>query len=209
MWYFTWILGVLLACAFGIINVLWLEAQEGLDQKSITLDPLTKLPTRAEFLDVLEEKIEQYNIESSPFLLMFVSLDAYKALSEMAENERVEQMVLTIADVIKQETRLPVDSVARYDAATFVIILPGSKINVAEIIAKRICDNVLHQKIISSDESVISVGVAEYPTHISCGVDENFQQQIKSILQCTDNAVRQAQEQGKNGFYCAVTTVSS
>ena len=25
MWYFTWILGVLLACAFGIINVMWLE----------------------------------------------------------------------------------------------------------------------------------------------------------------------------------------
>lgn len=27
MWYFTWILGVLLACSFGIINALWLEAQ--------------------------------------------------------------------------------------------------------------------------------------------------------------------------------------
>ena len=28
MWYFAWILGVLLAVAFGIINVLWLEAEE-------------------------------------------------------------------------------------------------------------------------------------------------------------------------------------
>lgn len=28
MWYFTWILGVLLACSFGIINAMWLEAQE-------------------------------------------------------------------------------------------------------------------------------------------------------------------------------------
>ncbi len=27
MWYFAWILGVLLACAFGVINVMWLEAQ--------------------------------------------------------------------------------------------------------------------------------------------------------------------------------------
>jgi len=26
MWYFTWILGVLLACAAGIINVMWLES---------------------------------------------------------------------------------------------------------------------------------------------------------------------------------------
>lgn len=27
MWYFTWILGVLLALAFGIINVMWMEAE--------------------------------------------------------------------------------------------------------------------------------------------------------------------------------------
>jgi cyd operon protein YbgT len=25
MWYFAWILGVLLACSFGIINAMWLE----------------------------------------------------------------------------------------------------------------------------------------------------------------------------------------
>lgn len=28
MWYFAWILGVLLAVAFGIINVIWLELHE-------------------------------------------------------------------------------------------------------------------------------------------------------------------------------------
>ena len=27
MWYFTWILGVLLAMAFGVINVMWYEAE--------------------------------------------------------------------------------------------------------------------------------------------------------------------------------------
>jgi cyd operon protein YbgT len=32
MWYFAWILGVLLACAFGIINVMWLESEKDLDQ---------------------------------------------------------------------------------------------------------------------------------------------------------------------------------
>ena len=28
MWYFSSILGVLLACAFGIINVMWMETEE-------------------------------------------------------------------------------------------------------------------------------------------------------------------------------------
>ncbi len=28
MWYFAWILGVLLALAFGIINVMWYESEQ-------------------------------------------------------------------------------------------------------------------------------------------------------------------------------------
>ena len=45
MWYFTWILGLLLACSLGIINVLRLEAQETWDREHIALDPLTRLLT--------------------------------------------------------------------------------------------------------------------------------------------------------------------
>jgi cyd operon protein YbgT len=32
MWYFTWILGVLLAVAFGIINVMWYESEQCLGE---------------------------------------------------------------------------------------------------------------------------------------------------------------------------------
>ena len=32
MWYFAWILGVLLACSFGIINAMWLESQMNDDE---------------------------------------------------------------------------------------------------------------------------------------------------------------------------------
>ena len=31
MWYFAWILGVLLAISFGIINAMWLEADPAFD----------------------------------------------------------------------------------------------------------------------------------------------------------------------------------
>jgi cyd operon protein YbgT len=33
MWYFTWILGVLLALALGIINVMWYEAEEPVENE--------------------------------------------------------------------------------------------------------------------------------------------------------------------------------
>ncbi len=34
MWYFTWILGVLLAISLGIINVMWLENEACLDEEN-------------------------------------------------------------------------------------------------------------------------------------------------------------------------------
>ncbi len=33
MWYFSWILGVSLACSFGILNAMWYELRE--DRKSV------------------------------------------------------------------------------------------------------------------------------------------------------------------------------
>lgn len=38
MWYFTWILGVLLACSFGIINTMWLEVTEDMDRDDTSDD---------------------------------------------------------------------------------------------------------------------------------------------------------------------------
>ncbi|MCB1802999.1 MAG: cytochrome bd-I oxidase subunit CydX [Gammaproteobacteria bacterium] len=38
MWYFTWILGVLLAASLGVINVMWLE-HVGMDEDSCTGTP--------------------------------------------------------------------------------------------------------------------------------------------------------------------------
>ncbi|MCG9552446.1 cytochrome bd-I oxidase subunit CydX [Vibrio sp. Isolate31] len=32
MWYLCWVLGILLACALGIINALWLENTDLLDE---------------------------------------------------------------------------------------------------------------------------------------------------------------------------------
>jgi len=34
MWYFAWILGILLACSFGLINTLWLEFYEDFDREA-------------------------------------------------------------------------------------------------------------------------------------------------------------------------------
>ncbi|MCD0503120.1 cytochrome bd-I oxidase subunit CydX [Bordetella petrii] len=34
MWYFSWILGLGLACAFGILNAMWFELREDAERDS-------------------------------------------------------------------------------------------------------------------------------------------------------------------------------
>ena len=112
-------------------------------------------------------------------------------------------MVLQVAEVIKQEIRLPLDTVTRYDAATFAIILPGAETSTAEVIAQHICENTVAQTQLQATDSVVSVCVAEYPAHLTCDTDENIQNKIRAILQSTDKALKTAQQQGCNRICCA------
>ena len=78
MWYFSWILGVLLACSLGIINVLRLEAQEAFDKENQTLDPLTKLLANESIIERLHEKVENSKRNEMPFSLLYLSLTDFK-----------------------------------------------------------------------------------------------------------------------------------
>lgn len=205
MWYFTWILGVLLACAFGIINVLWLEAQEGLDQNSAILDPLTRLPTRVTFMEMLEEKIEPSSEQQSLFSLLMIGLEFINNQNEH-NGIKSDSFVLSVADTIKRETRAPLDFVARYDAGTFVVILPGADSKTAEAISSRICSETVNQ-VHQTDCSKISIGIAEFPLHSSCKSDEATDEKIRNILQITHKALQKARRDGGNQ-YCDATQVT-
>ena len=74
MWYFTWILGLLLACSLGIINVLRLEAQEAWAKEHVSLDPLTQLMTKDSMLVRLKEKVENSRLNGFPFSILTINL---------------------------------------------------------------------------------------------------------------------------------------
>ncbi len=86
MWYFTWILGLLLACSLGIINVLG-GAQETWDREHIPLDPLTRLMTKDTMLMRLWEKVENSKRNGLPFSVVFLSLTDFTRQLKLSEYE--------------------------------------------------------------------------------------------------------------------------
>jgi len=162
MWYFSWILGLLLACSLGIINVLRLEAQETWDKEHILLDPLTQLITKDSMLIRLKEKIENSKRSGFPFSIVFVSLADFHHKNNLV-NYEMEAVLRGMADFFKEDIRAGVDIAARMSEHEFLIAIPGSPLRKAEEIAARFRQGIMEKVKAPRTLTVdVSVGVAEY-----------------------------------------------
>jgi cyd operon protein YbgT len=172
MWYFSWILGVLLACSLGIINALRLEAQECLANENIAIDPLTQLLAKESLLERLQEKVDNSKRNGMPFSLLYLSLTNFKMEHQLADHE-MDTTLLNVVSSLNKDIRIGLDITARVGEEDFVLALPGAALERAEAIASRIKRNILHNVMTPSGVSVeIEIGVAEYSDHAESLAEE-------------------------------------
>ncbi len=165
MWYFSWILGVLLACSLGIINVLRLEAQEALAKENVAIDPLTQLLIKESILERLHEKVENSKRNEMPFSLLYISLTDFKTKHQMADYE-MDTTLLKVVDSFKKDIRSGLDIAARVGEEDFLIAFPGVPLARVEVIADKIKTNIFSKIKTPRETAVdISIGTAEYTHH--------------------------------------------
>jgi cyd operon protein YbgT len=167
MWYFSWILGVLLACSLGIINVLRLEAQEALAKENEVVDPLTRLLTRESMLQRLREKVDNSKRNGLPFSVVFLSLRDFRSLYALPDHE-LDATLLKVVDKMRQDIRIGVDLAARISDEEFVLALPGAQIDRAQKIAEKIRIDIHEGVKTPSNIAVeIKIGVVEYSRYMN------------------------------------------
>ena len=165
MWYFTWILGLLLACSLGIINVLRLEAQEALAKEHTPIDALTRLLAKESILARLHEKVENSKRNGAPFSLIYLSLSAFKEAHQLPEHE-MDTTLWAVVEILKQDIRIGIDLASRFDEDDFLLALSGVSLQKAEEIAKTIQQDVFNRVKTPCNLPVkITYGVAEYSVH--------------------------------------------
>jgi len=167
MWYFTWILGLLLACSLGIINVLRLEAQEAWDKEHISLDPLTQFMTKESMIVRLKEKVDNSRLNGFPFSIMTINLSGFSEQNEFLDYE-VDATLRNVADYLKEEIRVNVDIVARMDKQIILIAMPGLSLKTAEQTALRFKQDIFDQVKAPKNLAVeVAVLVVQYPINDS------------------------------------------
>lgn len=100
-------------------------------------DMLTSLANRIELLERLEVEQGRSERSGSPYSLLFIDIDHFKALNDIHGHRVGDDALQVLADVLRENSR-KVDVAARIGGDEFVLLLPDTDERSCNILIKRI-----------------------------------------------------------------------
>lgn len=159
---------------------------------SIT-DPLTEIYNRRHFETIMKKefaRVIRYNI---PLTCLMIDVDYFKRINDTYGHQTGDSVLKEIAQIISDNLRKEIDTVARWGGEEFIVLLPETKKEHALNPASRICKIISEHKFsdIASDERItVSIGIASAP--------DPFIDNSEKFTRAADNALYEAKEKGRN-----------
>jgi diguanylate cyclase (GGDEF)-like protein/PAS domain S-box-containing protein len=156
-------------------------------------DPLTSLPNRRLFNELLEHAIRRAERESHQIALLFIDLDRFKAINDSLGHQVGDKLLYEVSRRIKHSVR-DSDVVARLGGDEFLVMMDMIKQpQDATIIAEKIIYALQVEFVIDDREIFIgaSIGISIFPQD---GSD------VDSLIKASDIAMYQVKNRGKNNL---------
>ncbi|MFZ6770940.1 EAL domain-containing protein [Undibacterium sp. Di26W] len=164
-------------------------AEEKLDF-FINRDPLTGLPNRALFHELLNHALQYAEREQTQFALLYIDLDNFKTINENLGHSLGDQLLIEAARRLK--TLLPdSNAIARISGDEFNIILhPGDGMPWVDLLAQRVIEEMARPVELGTHSVYVgaSIGIALYP---------NDGSDTESLQSNAASALHQAKAQGR------------
>lgn len=159
-----------------------------------TRDSLTGLLNRRAFDERLGQLAEACESSNTPFSLLIMDLDDFKACNDTHGHLVGDQVLRMTAHTLTQELLLERAIAFRIGGEEFVLILPNADANAAFLLGQRICDAVGTQLFSGHEKQPFSItmsaGVAQFRGH------EN--ETLSELYGRADMALYKAKHRGKN-----------
>lgn len=134
-----------------------------MQQQSIT-DGLTGLKTRRFFLEGLQSEWKRASRNGRPFSIVLADLDNFKEVNDTMGHLEGDLVLARVARVLEQRCR-QTNVVARYGGDEFVILMPETGQEQAQLMAERLRNWVASDPMLSEKRITASFGLATYPVH--------------------------------------------
>ena len=156
-------------------------------------DPLTGLLNRRAFLDEIRRTIARLDRESDSGTLMFIDLDAFKAINDQFGHAMGDEALVHFAGLLKQLVR-PSDSIARLGGDEFAIWLSSADHMTAAERADFLCKNIPGQMQALMPGMPASVGLSIGIATRAVGSRET----IEDLIKRADEAMYEVKRSGRN-----------
>ncbi|MCK5197928.1 MAG: sensor domain-containing diguanylate cyclase [Spirochaetales bacterium] len=122
-------------------------------QKVASMDGLTEVLNRRSFDQSLLKEIERCKRYNHPLSVIMLDINNFKQINDRHGHPAGDQVLKETAGILRNNVRL-VDSVFRYGGDEFVILMPDTTLEEAEIVRSRIT---LDREKLNNQEGIISV----------------------------------------------------
>jgi diguanylate cyclase (GGDEF)-like protein len=158
-------------------------------ERQAATDPLTEQANRREMNRVLLEMDRRRRSTGGTYSLLMLDIDHFKQINDRFGHDVGDETLRAFARRVSDCLR-PADLLARTGGEEFTVLLRGAAIDDATTIARRICEAVAAQPLLSEPllHVTVSIGVAE----------QHGQQTPAEVAKCCDVAVYEAKRSGRN-----------
>ena len=157
-------------------------------------DSLTGLPNRRSFDDILDTEWARAIRDDASAALLMVDCDFFKSYNDAYGHLQGDEGLRAVAGALRDTIQRPADLVARFGGEEFVILLPGTDLDGALLVAETVRTAVarLAWPHVRSPfgKLTVSIGIA------ACL--PSLDRDALSLVQAADFALYEAKEKGRN-----------
>lgn len=157
-------------------------------------DPLTGLYNRRRMADFLAQQGRLAAIEQTDLSVVFVDIDHFKKINDNYGHDTGDEILRSVSAFIKEQLRKE-DTLARWGGEEFLILLPHTDMNGAQVLAEKIRKAVAQHP--------IQIGNREYFVTLTIGICQHqFEQPIEASIKFADIALYRGKLAGRNCVMC-------
>ena len=160
-------------------------------------DPLTSALNRRGLDEAFQKESARCQRGGTPMSIAVLDVDNFKSLNDRLGHQAGDYALMHLVDVVRDAIR-PTDVLGRYGGEEFVILLPDTGIEAAEVATVRVQRALTRRFFLHNNERQLitfSAGVAQFVAGESWDV----------VLDRADRALYEAKRQGKNRVVLSAT----